>query len=350
MNRIEHLHAITTTLQSKRIVKAEELAKQFGISLRTIYRDIRALEAGGVPIGAEAGVGYFITEGYHLPPVIFTRSEGRALLMGEKLMEKISDASVSQSFASAVTKVRAVLDEQKKEELEGLEARILVNPFPHAAPEPGNPVLDKLKEALVQNRVVALEYFSNYSGEQTHRRIEALGLVFYSNHWHLIGFCQLRQDYRDLRTDRIGSLQVLSEHFKPLRHPSLKEYIEKLAATTELHRIEIRIHTSIACYIGDYKYTMGLVQEWKEGDYCHMLFATISLDHFARWVLMMLDKVEVLEPQALKDKLQLFVKTLSAYYPSTFTQPPVSAERKIASSTRVLPSESSSGTGTSVLS
>ena len=314
MNRIERLHAITTTLQSKRIVKAEELAKQFGTSLRTIYRDIRALEAGGVPIGAEAGVGYFITEGYHLPPVMFTKEEGRALLMAGKLMEKTTDASVSMAFASAATKVRAVLDGDKKEELENLDDRILVNPFPLVPPAPNKHVLDQIKEALVQSRVMEITYFSNSSGEESSRRIEAIGLVFYSNHWHLIAFCQLRQDYRDFRTDRMAGLKLLPERFKAYRHPSLQQYINKLIGETQLYRVEIRVHESITRYIGDSKWAMGLVKEQQEGEYQHMLFATMNLDYFARWLLMMLDKVEVLEPEALKGKLHYFTKVLSNYY------------------------------------
>ena len=314
MNRIERLHAITTALQSKRVVKAEELARQFGTSLRTIYRDIRALEAGGVPIGAEAGVGYFITEGYHLPPVMFTKEEGRALLMADKLMEKITDPSVSRPFSGAVLKVRAVLDGEKKDELEGLDERILVNPFPLTPPAPDNQVLDQLKEALVQNRVVEVGYISNYKSETTSRKVEPIGLVFYSNHWHLIGFCQLRQDYRDFRTDRMAGIRLLPERYKPYRHPSLKEYIDRLIQGTELHQVEIKVHQSIMRYIGDSKYAMGLVQEREEGEYCRMLFASMSLDYIGRWLLMMLDKVEVLEPPLLKEKLQYFVGVLHGYY------------------------------------
>jgi predicted DNA-binding transcriptional regulator YafY len=314
MNRIERLHAITTALQSKRIVKADELAKLFSTSVRTIYRDIRALEHGGVPIGAEAGVGYFITEGYHLPPVMFTKEEARALLMADKVMEKITDPSISRAFGTAVTKVRAVLNAESKDELEGLEDRILVNPFPLNSPEPSSQVLEQLKEAIIHNRVVEVSYISNYKGETTERRVEPIGLVYYSNHWHLIGFCQLRQDYRDFRTDRMARVKLSAECYKPNRHPSLKEYTEKLIQGTELHQVEIKVHSNIIRYIGDSKYAMGLVQERIEGDHHYMLFATISLDYFARWLLMMLEKVEVLQPQQLKDKLKMFAGILINYH------------------------------------
>lgn len=314
MNRIERLHAITTALQSKRIVRAEELARKFEVSLRTIYRDIRALEAGGMPIGAEAGIGYFIAEGYHLPPVMFTREEGRALLMGAKLVEKISDSSVSNPFQAALTKVRAVLDGEKKDELEGLEERILVNPFPVFSPPPANPILDRLKEAMIQHKVVETDYFANSRGEFSTRQIEPIGLVFYHNHWHLIGFCRLRQDYRDFRTDRMSNLKMLSERFKSFRHCSLQEYIDKLLEGTELHKVEIKVKKEVYRYIGDSKYSMGLVQETEEADCWKMSFACMSLDYFARWLLMMLDKVEVVGPPPIKEKLQYFAKLVHVHH------------------------------------
>lgn len=89
MNRIDRLSAILIQLQSKKIVRAQEIADRFEISLRTVYRDIRALEEAGVPIGAEAGIGYFLMEGYNLPPVRFSKEEAGSILMATKLAEKI---------------------------------------------------------------------------------------------------------------------------------------------------------------------------------------------------------------------------------------------------------------------
>ena len=129
MNRIDRLVATLIHLQSKRGGKAEEIAKRFEISLRTVYRDIRALEEAGVPIGAEAGLGYFIIDGYQLPPVMFTREEAAALLTGEKLLEKLTDKSLATNYSTAMKKVRAVMKTTDKEFLEksvgyGLESEV----------------------------------------------------------------------------------------------------------------------------------------------------------------------------------------------------------------------------------
>ena len=89
MNRIDRLTAMLVHLQSKKVVKAEEMANRFEISLRTVYRDVKALMEAGVPIGSEAGKGYFIVDGYHLPPVMFTQDEASSMLLAGKFVEKM---------------------------------------------------------------------------------------------------------------------------------------------------------------------------------------------------------------------------------------------------------------------
>ncbi|HZB12127.1 MAG TPA: HTH domain-containing protein, partial [Chryseolinea sp.] len=106
MNRIDRLTAILIQMQTKRVVKAEEIADRFEISLRTVYRDVKALMEAGVPIGSEAGKGYFIVDGYHLPPVMFTQEEGSAMLFAGKLVEKMTDKSIRKEFESALLKIK----------------------------------------------------------------------------------------------------------------------------------------------------------------------------------------------------------------------------------------------------
>src|SRR5436190_19791823 len=122
MNRIDRLTAILIQLQTKRIVRAEEIANRFEISLRTVYRDVKALMEAGVPIGSEAGTGYFIVDGYHLPPVMFSQEEASAMLMAGKLAEKMTDLSVKREFESALMKVKAVLNDDGKDHLEMLQS------------------------------------------------------------------------------------------------------------------------------------------------------------------------------------------------------------------------------------
>ncbi len=315
MNRIDRLQAILTTLQSKRIVTAKMLAEKFEVSVRTIYRDIRSLEEGGIPIGAEAGIGYYIMEGYHLPPVMFTHEEARALLMASKMVEQMTDQHTSNVFANALTKIRSVLDSAKKEEMEDLENKIMVLPNAGLSPEtPHIFILDKIKEALARSVRVSFDYFTGGNREHSTREIEPLGLCYYGNYWHLIGFCLLRNDYRDFRVDRISVFSLGTKRFKPSEHPSLKQYIDKLTCDTPLQKIVIRLASNSMRHIGNGKYQMGFLSETKMGDCYEIEFAFVSLDYFARWLLMLDDKVQIVEPESLREKLKEITKILADHH------------------------------------
>lgn len=314
MNRIERLHAILTVLQSKRVVRAEDLAVRFDISIRTVYRDLRALEEGGIPIGAEAGVGYYLTEGFHLPPVMFTHEEARSLLLAGKLLEKQSDQATNQSFLNALTKVRAVLDTEKKEELEGLEQKIMVNPFPSFRPMEEDLRLTQIKQALTDNRLLSIKYQSIRGKEPVNRIVEPLGLCFYYGRWHLIAWCRLREDYRDFRLDRAEEINLLPERFQRIKRMSLAEYFEKLIKETELFTVVLKVHVSLLPYIQDTKYSMGWIGETTSEEFSEMTFAAFSLDYFSRWLLMLGTQAEVVSPTELIEHIKHHTQDLYQKY------------------------------------
>ncbi|MCJ8300933.1 MAG: HTH domain-containing protein, partial [Pseudomonadales bacterium] len=126
MNRFDRVTSILLLLQTRSVVTAGFLAEHFSVSERTIYRDIRTLENAGVPIGSEAGVGYFLDKGYHLPPVSFTLDEAASLLIGEKLLVSSLDPASLQDYKHLLNKVRAVLDVADKDYLNSLDADIEV--------------------------------------------------------------------------------------------------------------------------------------------------------------------------------------------------------------------------------
>ena len=126
MNRIDRLVAILLQLQSTRRVKAKDLAEKFNLSLRTVYRDVKALEEAGVPVIGEAGTGYSLMEGYRLPPVMFNRDEATALLTASKLVQSKTDAGISKHYTSALDKVKAILRHSEKNHIEEIDDHIAV--------------------------------------------------------------------------------------------------------------------------------------------------------------------------------------------------------------------------------
>jgi predicted DNA-binding transcriptional regulator YafY len=305
MNRIDRLSAILIMLQTKRIIKAAEIAERFGLSLRTVYRDIRALEEAGIPIGSEAGIGYFLVKGYHLPPVVFSRQEAAALVLSQKLVASFTDKSIQSGYNQALDKVRSVLKSNDKDLLENLDEQVKVMrfvPSPTCQQNPG--YLTLIQDALAERKVVRIDYFNQYRNQTTCREIEPLGLVFYSGSWHLIGFCRLRQDYRDFRIDKIQNLELPGEQFMLSSRKSLEEYLEMLRQSYPLTKTTVTFTKKVAHYIAVQKYYQGFVGEESMEDQVKMEFLTFDLNSFARWLITFSDAVKVHEPSALKQKMQ----------------------------------------------
>src|SRR5437899_8067473 len=230
MNRVDRLMAIVVRLQSRRVMRAEDIAAHFEISLRTVYRDIAALGEAGIPIVAEAGVGYSLVKGYHLPPVMFTAEEATALFIGGKLVEQLTDASLRKQMESALLKIRSVLPRDRQDYLDRLErSTAVVSPGSNALPRLSSEALIPIQRALAERRVLALDYQGGQRRDMTRRQVEPLGLVYYADNWHLIAYCRLRRDVRDFRTDRILRLQLQNELFSGHGDFSLKRYLEAAA-------------------------------------------------------------------------------------------------------------------------
>lgn len=313
MNRIDRLTAILIHLQSKRIVKAKELAERFGVSLRSIYRDIRALEEAGVPIGAEAGIGYWLADGYHLPPVMFSSEEAHSLVLGAKLIEQLADDAVSSAFTSALYKIKSVLQSAEKEKLEDLGDQIQVSSPIQTNDIPPNH-LAKIQQALVDRKVVEIQYFSAYKQENTQRKLEPIGLSLYRNHWHLIAYCHRAGDYRDFRVDRIQELKVLAERYKPSQRLSLKKYVESEVNSIPMRQAVIRFTKRIARFTESQKYLQGWVSEETSESEVEMTFWVISLASLGRWLLSYGQFVQIVEPKELREFMVAQAQVLFQHY------------------------------------
>lgn len=303
MNRIERISAILIQLQSKKVVTASEIADHFKISLRTVYRDIRALEETGVPIAAEAGYGYSLAEGYKLPPVSFTQDEATAFITAGKLIEKLTDEGISSDFKTALMKIRAVLRSGEKDHLETLDNRIAVVGNRYLPDNrPNERYMNRIISAISTRSVLEMEYFGGIAQQRTSRNIEPVGIFFMSSRWHFIAYCHLRKDYRHFRLDRVIKLASTREPFLK-KHPSLKSFLDRLTHEQELTRVELEIDKDAVGYLGDQVYYNGFVSQKKLDKVVHMTFLTPSLEGMARWYMMFGDHARVLAPEELKTRV-----------------------------------------------
>jgi predicted DNA-binding transcriptional regulator YafY len=315
MNRLDRLTAILIQLQSKKIVKAEEIADRFEISLRTVYRDIKSLMDAGVPIGSQAGTGYFIVDGYHLPPVMFTENEASAMMMAGKLVERMTDQSIQTAFEGALYKIKSVLNEAQKDHLESLQDHIEVLKPQMTIPAQSGNFLTDLQKAVVAKQVILLDYFSNNQNELTKRQVEPIGLFYYSAAWHLIAWCRLRNGFRDFRCDRIKILKQTGEVFKPRSISTMREYFNSLQqANVEMKSATILFDRKEAHYVQNSRHYFGFVSEEDADGQVRMNFLTADLNLLGRWLLSYGRGVEIESPEELKRTIQRFVEELQEHY------------------------------------
>ncbi|HHO52874.1 MAG TPA: YafY family transcriptional regulator [Deltaproteobacteria bacterium] len=208
MRHADRLFRLVQLLRRDPITTAAQLAEELGVSVRTIYRDIRALERSGVPVEGEAGVGYRLNPGQQLPPITFTTPELEALSLGIRMVRAWGDEELADAATASLRKIEGVLSRPLRE---ALEQTVLFAPFGWRAATAG---LGDLRHAIADRRKVSFAYI-NREGEQSQRVVRPLGLYFWGRSWSLAAWCELRSDWRSFRPDRMQSLQILEETFDP---------------------------------------------------------------------------------------------------------------------------------------
>ncbi len=287
------------------------MADRFGISLRTVYRDIKTLEEAGVLIAGEPGCGYSLMEGYRLPPVMFTRDEATAFLTAEKLVEKFTDSATYEVYQSALYKIKAVLRNDEKYHLESMNDSIEVvgNPYLPKDNKTSNHI-QVILNSIAQKKVLVLDYFANHSQEQTNRKIEPVGIYLRLSHWYVIGYCWLRCDYRSFRIDRIAAIKYTDTAFQK-EHPPLKAYLADITQEkSDLHTVVMLVDKDAVRWLGEQKYYNGYVSEREMDEQVEMTFLTASLEGFARWYMMLGDSAEIVSPAILKLRVATIAKEI----------------------------------------
>jgi predicted DNA-binding transcriptional regulator YafY len=221
-SRLARLVAILMHLQTKRYLTVNDITKKFGVSSRTVYRDLSELGKAGVPIFNEKTKGYSLVDGYRLPPVMFSDDETNALITAEQLVLKNGDNSLIKNYSQALNKIKAVLNYTTKDKAEMLSKRLSFSRNLKIGIT-GN-FLSAVQKALTNYKLLEINYLSVNNMEST-RIIEPLALYNSRENWVLIAWCRLRKQYREFRLDRIKGLDVIAESFQP-RDFDIKSYFE----------------------------------------------------------------------------------------------------------------------------
>jgi predicted DNA-binding transcriptional regulator YafY len=220
MRRADRLFQIVSFLQGRRgAVTARRIAEEFGVCERTIYRDLQDLMLSGVPVTGAAGVGYVLDKHYHLPPLMFDTEEIEAILLGISMVDSWTDRATSQAARRALAKVRNVLGERER----GVLAETALFAPESAAKIPWTVDFSLLRTAIRKRRRLSLDYV-NDAGEARARTVRPLALVFFGPTWLLLAWCELRQDFRNFRLDRMHAARDAGDHFKDERGKRTRDY------------------------------------------------------------------------------------------------------------------------------
>lgn len=306
MNRIDRLSAILIMLQSSSLVKPKQITERFGIGIRTVYRDIRALEEAGIPITGDSRLGYSLVDGFKLPPLMFSQEEAFAFLAAEKLVNKFTDSGLNESYKSGIDKIRAVMRLAEKETISAIEPTIGNLDFHSTSSKNIQDRLQIILNSISKKKQLLITYISHSKNEHTKRLIDPVGVFFSMANWYLIGYCNKRNDYRTFKVNRIGEIEE-SEYSIDKIHPPLNQFLQQLKNQTELQEAIIQVKVKDLPIIDESKYYQGLVSEITKNDLIELHFMTFSISRLARWYMSYMDIAEVLYPQELKDKIKKII-------------------------------------------
>lgn len=285
-------------------MRAQDFAGRFEISERTVYRDIQALSEVGVPIVAMPGEGYRLMEGYYLPPIAFSPAEARALFLAVSMLSGFTADGPTQTAArTALEKVRAVLPAATLRQVEALQAVIRFIAFP-------NPPLDfddvrfvRLQEAIHRRQVVHLHYHAQHNNEVTERDVEPMELAMIDKTWVLMAYCRLRQGRRAFRLDRMDKVMLRPEHFTPhdLGDPSPRPGPVQVV---------VRFEATIARWVRERQHYSLFEERPATPSGVIMVYRPRSPDQLENWLLSWGDKMEVLEPAELRQRMAAVAATM----------------------------------------
>ena len=222
MRRADRLFEIIQFMRQRPLTRARDLAEKLEVSERTIYRDIADLMASGVPIEGEAGIGYVMRAGYDLPPLMFKEAEIEALVLGARIVQSWADKELAEAAGNVIAKVEAVVPEALRKFMTNTA---LLAPSLHYM-EPISFELAELRNALRDQKLIDIDYRDAH-GDNTSRQVRPLSLAYFGPVWVLAGWCELRQDFRTFRLDRISHFEVTGTVFPNEPGKTLKDFLAR---------------------------------------------------------------------------------------------------------------------------
>jgi predicted DNA-binding transcriptional regulator YafY len=298
MNRMDRLFGLVLQLQAHGRRTSRELAGAFEVSQRTIYRDVQALCEAGVPVVALPGQGYSLTEGYFLPPLMFTGLEAGALSIGADYVARSLGPPFRSAAESAQAKLGNALTAESRRELRDVQESIQIV---QTETQPAHRYLREIRDAIVGRRVLDITYHTYGRPAPSDRIVEPYGLLHFGRAWQLLAYCRLRQSPRVFRLDRIDMVRVLDERFE--RNPEMHTRHGPGEAHGDQVTVRVRVPTIVVRWLREER-PFGLVSEANDGEFTTLVFAVRDVRRLTKWLIGWSEHIEVLSPGYLRDQIR----------------------------------------------
>ena len=309
MNSSERRLKLILTLQSNENLNARQLAEKFDVSRRTIFRDLKVLEKMEIPITWDRYSGYGIMRGYKMPPIMFNSQELATIMVGLSFAKSQINKQLADDAKDVMLKIKNVLPAELKEFMSSLQNRTIVDPYQHFGlnkTKGGNWYL--IASAISQEKRISFTYRAKNRNQDKDRKVDPYLLVFYQDHWNVIGQSHLRASIRNFRLERMDQINILDEKYR------LKDDIDAEAlifrSERETHLIILDVDKSV-----DRRFSANLpakiINKFNyKSNYFRYEFRFDNLDFINEWLLQFADKISLQAPDILLDKRKALLKKL----------------------------------------
>jgi predicted DNA-binding transcriptional regulator YafY len=294
---------------SKKKITVDRMADTFGVSRRTIFRDLKALSEINVPVTWEEYSGYGIMPGYKVPPLMFTSKELATIMVGLNFVKSQIDQTLVDDAKGVELKIRNILPENLKEFMESLTDRTVVDPFLHFGVEKkkgGSWYL--ITSAISQNKTIRFQYKSLKDDVISDREFDPYLLVFYQDHWNVIGFSKKRDDIRNFLLNRMSDVQITDQNFEPKTKIDAEALIFRSDGSG--HLIEISIDKSVYRRFKANLPTKIFKEMKQNSEKIKVSFYFDNLDYINEWLLQFGDNIKISSPKKLIDKRNKILKKM----------------------------------------
>jgi len=295
--------------QSKKRLTVNDIAEKFDVSRRTVFRDFNALSELNVPVTWDEYSGYGVMPGYKIPPLMFTTHELATIMVGLNFVKSQVDKTLVEDAEGVELKIREVLPDDLVKFMESLEERMVVDPYLNFGAEKtggGNWYL--ISNAISQNNSIKFKYRSKSDEKITDRKIDPYLIVFYRDHWNVIGFSHKREAIRNFVLDRMSNTQILDENFVPYGNIDAEPLIFRSDETS--HEIEVDVSASaLRRFEANLPAKIFKKKEIKPNLF-RIRFFFDNLDFINEWLLQFPKDVKIVNPNILIGKRDSLLKEM----------------------------------------